>query len=152
MQEYSIFWIIDEITNHYFHKRDILYLFLKDYQNNPEREDLKIQHDYITKEFPKDILMSHIKKYYQKRLYLQMKGAQIEIYKNKQYITLHISEKHLKFRCETLQDAEELLFPVLRQFQLSLFIIGENTSNYGWISPILATSKHQGEQVLYSYL
>lgn len=152
MREYTIFWVIDEIANHYFHKSDYLYRFFKDFQNDQERNDLRIQYDYMTIEFPKELLVSHIENAYKGKSILQIKGPQVEIYKNKQYIALHISEKHLKFRCETLQDAEELLFPVLRQFQLSLFIIGDNTHNYGWISPILATSKYQSEQVLYSYL
>lgn len=152
MQEYSIFWVIDEIAKHYFHKSHLLYLFYRDFQNDPDREDLKRQKDYITKRFLKEILTSHIKNNYEKRSNLNIKDSEIEIYKDKQYIALHISEKHLKFRCKTLGDAEELLFPALRQFQLNLFIIGENTSNYGWISPILATSEYPDEQVLYSYL
>lgn len=152
MQEYSIFWVKDEIAHHYFHKSHLLYLFFKDFQNDPEREDLKAQQAFITKNFPKDILISHVKNNYQKRSDVKITNREIEIYINKRYIALHIGEKHLKFRCETLEDAEELLFPVLRQFQLNLFIIGDNTPKYGWISPILATSKYQDEQVLYSYL
>lgn len=152
MYEYSIFWVVDEIANHYFHKSDFLYRFFREFQSNQERKDLKKQYDYITNDFTKDILISHMKNHYQKSPSLQIKGPQIEIYKNKQYIALHISEKHLRFRCETLQDAEELLFPVLRQFQLSLFIIGNNIQNYGWISPKINTSNYHSEQVLYSYL
>jgi hypothetical protein len=152
MQEYSIFWVIDEIAEHYFHKSHLLFLFYRDFQSEPGREDLKTQKEYITKRFPKEILISHIKNNYQNQAKLNIKKSTIEIYKGNQYIALHINEKHLKFRCKTLQDAEELLFPALRQFQLNLFIIGENTSNYGWISPLLTTSKYQDEQVLYSYL
>lgn len=151
MNEYTIFWVIDEIADHYFHKSDYLYRFFKDFQNNKERNDLKIQYDYMTNNFPEETLISHMERYNENGSMLQIKGPQVEIYKKTQYIALHISKKHLKFCCETLQDAEELLFPVLRQFQLSLFIIGENTHNYGWISPILASSKYQSEQVLYSY-
>lgn len=152
MKEYTIFWVIDEIADHYFHKSDFLYRFFKEFENNHDRNDLKIQYDYITNDFPEKTLISHMKNYYKKSPLLQIKGPQVEIYTNKQYIALHIDEKHLRFRCETLQDAEELLFPVLRQFQLSLFIIGNNIQNYGWISPMINTSKDQSQQVLYSYL
>ncbi|UJL48017.1 sporulation inhibitor of replication protein SirA [Virgibacillus sp. NKC19-16] len=151
MYEYSIFWIKEDVAKHYFYKSGILYRFMRDYQKNQNRADLKIQHDYIINRFPKNILISHIKRYCRENyIVFQLERSHIQLHKNKQLISLHISEKHLKFRCETLEDAEEFLFPMLRQFQPILFIIGNNIENYGWISPIPYSGNYYSEQVLYS--
>lgn len=141
MYEYSVIWIKEDIAKHYFHKSDILYRFIKAYQKNHDRTDLKKQYDYITNDFPETALISHMKKYLN-NVSVQVEGPQIKLNKNLHLISLHISEKHLKFRCETLQDAEETLFPILRQFQSILFIIGNNIENYGWISPVPCISKY----------
>ncbi|MEC5422599.1 sporulation inhibitor of replication protein SirA [Virgibacillus sp. C22-A2] len=150
--EYSVFWIREEIANHYYRKSDILFRFLRDYQNSKNREDLESQYFYITNTFPSDKLISHIEDYYTHDIRIEIKGTSIKIYRNLRCISLHIERKHLKFRCKTLQDAEELLFPMLRCFQPLLFITGNNLSNFGWISPMILTSNYQSEQVLYSYL
>ncbi|WP_373896095.1 sporulation inhibitor of replication protein SirA [Virgibacillus natechei] len=151
MYEYSIFWIKESVAKHYFYKSGILYRFIKDYLNNQNREDLKLQYDYITNRFSENTLISHIKRSCRKnQIAIQAEGTQIQLHKNQHLISLHISEKHLKFRCETLEDAEEFLFPMLRQFQPILFITGNNIENYGWISPIPYSGHYYSEQVLYS--
>lgn len=151
MYEYSIIWIKEAVAKHYFYKSGILYRFLKDYQKKQNRSDLKVQYDYITNCFPKNVLTSHIKRYcMENQIAIRMEGSHIRLHKNKQLISLHISEKHLKFRCETLEDAEEFLFPMLRQFQPILFIIGNNIENFGWISPMPYSGNYCSEQVLYS--
>lgn len=152
MNEYTGFWIKEEFAYHYFHKSDILYRFIRDYQQDKNRNDLAMQYYYITNSFSKSSLISHIKRYRQHRTNIETVGDQLKIHKNMQAMSLHIHEKHLKFRCETLHDAEDLLFPALRLFHPFLFIIENNLENYGWISPITMNREYKKEQVLYSYL
>ncbi|AIF45456.1 sporulation inhibitor of replication protein SirA [Virgibacillus sp. SK37] len=153
MDAYSIYWIKEEVAAHYFHKSNLLYHFFKDYRNDLSNDILKKQFNYITRSFPESRLISHIKNYYNNAFMLQFNGSQLIIHQKKTYISLHMDEKQLKFRCNSLQDAEEILFPMLRSFHSNLFITGRNVNNFGWISPII-TSNHgnQSEQVLYSFL
>ncbi|WP_085992112.1 sporulation inhibitor of replication protein SirA [Oceanobacillus senegalensis] len=150
MYMYSIYWIREEIANHYFHKSDILYRFFKEYENTPRRSDLKNQYNFITHFFHIDSLMTHIKNHLKKHMKVHTNGTYMEIYSGKQYISLHISEKQIKFRCESLQDAEELLFPILRLYQPYMFVVGDSYRNFGWISPVKMPRDEQKNQVLYS--
>jgi len=152
LNEYIGFWMKKEFAYQYFHKSDILYRFIRAYQQEKYRKDLAMQYNYITNSFPTDKLITYIKKSSPKRVNILSQGNQLEIYKNMQSMSLHIHEKHLNFRCETLHDAEDLLFPSLRRFHPFLFIIESNSDNYGWISPISMNREYKQEQVLYSYL
>jgi len=150
MDEYSVYWIKDEIATHYFHKSGILYRFIKQYHNNKERTDLKLQYAYITNYFLLDHLVNHFKRFNRDDLSIKINGDKVEIRKDKHLISLQISKKHLQFRCCSLRDAEELLFPILRDFEPSLFITGNNIDNYGWISPLVDVRKYDQREVLYS--
>ncbi|WP_164668899.1 sporulation inhibitor of replication protein SirA [Virgibacillus doumboii] len=152
MNHYSIYWIKEEFAHYFFHKSDVLYRFIKDYENDKSREDLKKQFEYITMNFQKDSLIAHLNDNYSETTNLKAKEDCLQIYKDMKYISLHIHNKHLNFHSEMLQDAEDLLFPALRQFQPYLFIVGNNLHNYGWISPVSPGKKDRKEQVLYSYL
>lgn len=152
LNEYLVFWIKEEFAYHYFYKNDILYRFLKLYQKNKDRQDLSTQYDYITNNFPRHTLVSHLKRFHPNRVHIQKQSNQFEIYNETQYMALHIHKRHLKFYCETLYDAEELLFPTLRLFQPLLFVMGKkDQEDYGWISPVTKNRKYNNGQVLYSY-
>ncbi len=149
MYTYSIYWITEEIANHYFHKSDILYRFIKSYQNNKARRDLQLQFNYITRYYSYEKLISHMKKHCAKRrANLHINGSHITICQDGSCISLLMNEKHIEFRCNTLQEAEELLFPMLREYERLLFITGKN--DFGWISPVLFTNKEEINLLLYS--
>ncbi|SES77710.1 Protein of unknown function [Oceanobacillus limi] len=150
MKEYSIYWIKEEFASHYFYKSDILYRFINSYLVNKNRKDLLLQFDYITNNFPNTSIISHVKQHLPSNSTCQIEGNQIIIKRDAQVITLHLYEKHIKFRCESLQDAERLLFPMLRLFYPFLFIVDNYYENYGWISPVTTSFEHRDHQVLYS--
>lgn len=153
MYEYTVYWIRDEIANHYFHKSDILYRFLKDYQLNSHRLDLQKQFIYITNKFVKDIMISHIEKQIERKesTEINVNGTYMEIKSKRHFIMLRISDRQLIFHSHSLQDAEELLFPLLRQIQPFLFVVGNTINNYGWISPMKLPRNTIENQVLYSW-
>ncbi len=152
MSKYFVFWIKEEFAYHYFYKNDILHRFLSAYQQNKDRWDLSIQYDYITNRFPNNMLISHLYKSHYQSVQAKNNKKEFEIYNHQHYLTLHIHEKHLIFHCESLYDAEELLFPTLRIFQPLLFVMSEtNKEEYGWISPVTKNRKYNSGQILYSY-
>ncbi|GGB31050.1 hypothetical protein GCM10011409_05520 [Lentibacillus populi] len=151
MGNYSIYWVKEEFAYRYFHKSGILYRFLKEYQNNPERTDLKNQFKFITNTFSTSALITHIKNNEKNRRNVTIDGNYLEMRnEDTQAISLHIHEKQINFRCEMLHDAEMLLFPALRSFQPFLFIMRNDVDNYGWISPVSKERAYLHGQVLYS--
>ncbi|MFA1822156.1 sporulation inhibitor of replication protein SirA [Virgibacillus oceani] len=149
MYTYSIYCIKEEFANHYFHKSDILYRFILSYQINKARKDLQMQFNYITHYFSYEKLISHMEKYYfNTNTKLHINGSYITISQNGDCISLLIKEKDIEFRCNTLQEAEELIFPMLRRYQPLLFITGVN--DFGWISPVLYANKDEINHLLYS--
>ncbi|MFD0957016.1 sporulation inhibitor of replication protein SirA [Virgibacillus alimentarius] len=149
LNTYTGFWIKKPVAYHYFHKSEILYRFIKNYQQNKSRKDLIMQYHYITKKFSKSTLTSHLK---DQNLKINTSGNQLDILNNNYSLSLQIHEKQLDFCCETLHDAEKFLFPALRSFHPFIFIIDTNMDNFGWISPITMNREHKKEQVLYSFL
>ncbi|MDY0408228.1 sporulation inhibitor of replication protein SirA [Virgibacillus soli] len=150
MDVYSIYWIKEEIADHYFYKSDYLYRFFKAYEAEPNRPDLAAQFAFITKDLLKEKIMQDMLNFPYDDVTIHRKHHHIELVASKNYITLHMYEKHIKFLCPSLHDAEKLLFPVLKQFHPYLFIVGRNQYNYGWISLAKPTTNY--EQVLYSLL
>ncbi|WP_068672255.1 sporulation inhibitor of replication protein SirA [Oceanobacillus sp. Castelsardo] len=150
MYDYSIYWIKQEIANHYFHKSDILYRFFEEYHHNKNRIDLRKQFLYITKNIEKDTIISILKYNLKDDVQIKQNGSTSEIYDNGHFISLHIDKKQLNFRSRSLQDAEEFLFPVLRLIHPLFFVVGHRDQNYGWISPIKFPRNIDRNQVLYS--
>jgi hypothetical protein len=150
LKEYKVYWIKEEFAKHYYYKSDILYRFLQEYHLQKQRNDLRMQFNFVTESFPKDPLISQLIRQPRNTYRKDYNGESLSIGNKQELITLHIEEKHIKFRCETLQDAESLLFPTLRRFHPFLFIVDDNSDNYGWISPAKLTTAYNNEQVLYS--
>lgn len=137
MNKYSVYWIKHDVAEDYFYKVDILYRFLKSYQINQDRQDLSTQFRYITYNFCAEELTKHIKLYNQQAsIKNHYKISEITLYENSHYILLHICDSHLTFMSRSLQDAEDMLFPMLRAFHPALFIMSHTENNYGWISPM----------------
>lgn len=151
MSNYSIYWIREEFAYRYYYKSGILYRFLKEYQQNLDRTEFKEQYNFITNTFPAASLITHIKNNQQNGLNLTINDKHLEIFSDQaHYISLHIHEKHINFRCEMLHDAENMLFSTLRSFHPFLFIVGNDLDNYGWISPVSKERVCTDGQVLYS--
>jgi len=149
MPKYTIIRVRGEIARHYFQKSDLLYRFLLTYKYNHHKDYLQRQHSFVTRCISPEKIMGQIQDMYESQLI--MRGNNIEISSGHNKIALHISKKQIKFCCETMQDAETLLFPALRKVYPYLFVVCEDYVNYGWISPISNKEQEKQEQVLYSY-
>jgi len=150
---YSVYWLKEEVARNYFHKSELLFRFFKEYENNQHRSYLKKQYHYITSEFPKEKIHFYVRKQFgmKSNLTKEREDSRIDIFANNKFISLHIGEKRLKFHSESLQDAEEILFPLLRQMHPYLFVVGNTYENYGWISPMKNISyPSKSKEVLYS--
>ncbi|MFC4557223.1 sporulation inhibitor of replication protein SirA [Virgibacillus kekensis] len=153
MNHYSIYWIKEEFARHFFYRGDIVYRFIKDYQVNGHRGDLKSQFDYVTREFSCSDIITHIRKNNTcSKLSMEVEGDFLKIWSKRRYISLHIEKKRINFRSEIILDAEETLFPTLRSFHPHLFVMGEDSTNYGWISPVGQEDEDEIRQALYSFL
>ncbi|ALX47846.1 sporulation inhibitor of replication protein SirA [Lentibacillus amyloliquefaciens] len=153
MNQYTIYWIKEEFALFFYHRSDVLYRFIKSYESDQYRDDLAMQFKYITIDIPQDNLISKIKEHVPSTAHVDVKSDTIKIYRDMQFMSLHIEEKRIKFRGDIIHDGEDLLFPVLRSFQPYFFVAGYNTYNSGWISPIRQyKGKSKTGQVLYSYL
>lgn len=138
MQTYAIFWIKDEYAHHYFYKIDLLNQFIKTVEADKQDDLLASQWKEVTHCFDADVFRHHIYSQLHCDCHLQVKGDQIVIYSKKHFITLHIEKNQIKFLCQTLTEAETLLFPLLRSFHPFLFVSGCNLNQYGWLSPYTA--------------
>lgn len=152
MNEYIVYWLEEPFTRRYFKKSDILFRFLKQYEKDKERQDLLLQFKYITKIFPKDVIIELFNDYrYKHKINVHVDSQKkIDIRKENNIITLWINTNRIVFYCSSLDVAEFVLLPILREFHPYLFIANMETNEYGWISPIFSSDQFKKEQVLYS--
>src|SRR5699024_899022 len=130
LHEYVIHWIRREFAHHYFYKSDILYRFIKEYENNLNRDDLKKQYEYVTNDFSKS---SHVRCYrhvIKHKRSCTLNGNLLFLMDSHRSIDLHVFEKQIYLQCEILMGSQELLFPALRTLQSYFFITGVRLYNY----------------------
>lgn len=154
MKEYHIYWIKDEFADHYYYKCDLLYRFIQAYQENNVRIDLALQFNYITSNFPMDLLNAIIYKLKKSPSIRIIKAGnnQLDLRSEKSYLKFYINKERLILQCDSLQDAEKILFPSLRGVYPYLFVINPHYNEYGWISPgINKFSIVEEKEILYSY-
>ncbi|RYG71411.1 sporulation inhibitor of replication protein SirA [Lentibacillus lipolyticus] len=153
LNHYSIYWIKEEFAHFFYYRSEILCRFIKSYEQDQGREDLASQFQYITHDFPRTSLIAHIMDCLSSNTNMKKEDGLLKLYENERYISLHMEKKRINFRSDIIHDAEELLFPALRSFQPYLFVVGNNTEDFGWVSPVCQlTEKDRPGQVLYSCL
>ncbi|WP_430785767.1 sporulation inhibitor of replication protein SirA [Virgibacillus flavescens] len=152
MNTYSVYSIKKEFARRYYYRSDILYRFLKQYHKNDRNQIITNQFNDITHSFSANEFNTKIKSLYNHKAIVNYGNNSIEIVQGKHCISLHIAEKQIEFRCDMIHDAEVLLFPILKLFHSSLFVLDNNLNNYGWISPVTKVKDYLDEQVLYSTL
>lgn len=152
LNTYSIYPIKSEFAERYYFRSGILYRFFKQYHENNKNQVIDNQFNEITSFFSPKELNTKIKSLYNNKATVKDGNNSIEIEQDKHCISLHICEKQIEFRCDMLQDAEVLLFPILQLFHPSLFVLDNNLNNYGWISPVKKLKDQLNEEVLYSTL
>lgn len=153
MKVYSIYFIQKEFALHFYQKSEILYRFIQSYQRQRQNKELEKQFHYITLDVSKQQFMKHLQESIRKNVKITVNNEQIELSEKGLFITLELEKKAIKIYCQSLSEAESLLFPLLRTFHPYVFVIGNEFNYYkhfGWISPITKTKLHKNDQILYS--
>ncbi|WP_194841268.1 sporulation inhibitor of replication protein SirA [Salinibacillus xinjiangensis] len=136
MQKYTLYLINDEVVEHYYHKSNLLYDFLRKYNSSMNDEVYMKQFDYITKEIPCEKLLDFIKQQVRSHFL-------IEAYRNE--LAIASESMSLRFRCDqkecmvissSLHDVEKLLFEHLRAFHHAFFVVNQSENQFGWLSPL----------------
>lgn len=151
MNEYSIYWIKEEVAQQYFYKSDILYRFLTEMEANHSRRELRAQYKYISHALKLSDIQSYLSKHFPEYNCESTKEGHLQIRRKGKSVVLYSERDSIHFRCKNLQEAAALLFPVLQSLHPFLFVLGNNVPEYGWISPNKKKSGIQNRQVLYSY-
>jgi len=155
LKEYHIYYIKDEFADHYYFKCDLLFRFIQAYHEEKDRPDLASQFNYITNKFPEDLIQAIKSKLKRTSSYFVDNESPncLKIQSGNRQLILFIYKEEMIMQCDSLHDAEVILFPSLRGVYPCLFIIGPLVNEYGWISPeINKFPSLEKEEVLYSYL
>ncbi len=136
---YSLYWIKEEFSYHYFHKTNILFHFLQEWKYNPGSEQLSRQYQYVAQPIPLEVLMHHVTKHLKKPVELQFNDDETSftIYEKGHVVKLlQRDHREVEIHAENLHIAERLLFDALRKMDHSFFIMNQDFQQYGWIAPI----------------
>lgn len=152
MIKYTLYWIEKDVAQYFYHKGELLYRFFLEYLQSNNQHTI-VQYEYITNYIPHTDLKTYIAK---KGRIRDMQVAQIDerlqlTCKNLQ-VDLIFKNKAIEIHAESLLAAETVIFPILRNFKSSFFIIGEDSKEYGWISPFLSKDRKKKDERLYSFL
>lgn len=150
MERYRLYWIEKEVANYFYHKGDILYRFLLEYRR-ANNYYTSIQYEYVTNNIPhKDLVNYIIESCNSNNIVVRQKGSKLKLSDGYLKVELKINEKSIDIYAKTLLCAENIVFPILRSFQSSFFIVGEDKEEYGWISPFLKNREKSLNESLYS--
>lgn len=139
MHTYSLYWIKDEFSFHYFHKTNILYHFFQERYYNPGSRQLTLQYEYISQPIPLELLMHQVTHHLRKpvELHFDDDETSFTIYERGQAVKLSQREhREVEIQAENLHVAECLLFDALRKMDHSFFIMSQECQQYGWIAPV----------------
>ncbi|KGP73547.1 sporulation inhibitor of replication protein SirA [Pontibacillus yanchengensis] len=139
MREYTIYWVKDEFSYHYFHKTSVLFQFLQEWKHNQGSSVYQLQFNEVIKPLPLDLLIQHIATKLRKPVELSFEENEASFYIQHQGKSVRLTQKNDRevcFYAESLHQAEEVLFDTLRAIHPSFFIIDTTYSHYGWVAPI----------------
>ncbi|WP_407271488.1 sporulation inhibitor of replication protein SirA [Radiobacillus sp. PE A8.2] len=133
MHKYAMFWIKEEFCYQYYYKSDVLHRFLNQCLTNRSIV-LDTQFNYVTQPISFTQLLKHIKNFHL-HIKIDQDGNTMTLKKHGQSLCIHIEERYLMIDCNTVQEADNLLFQPLISFHRNFFIIEKGTINNGWIAP-----------------
>ncbi|MFC7060321.1 sporulation inhibitor of replication protein SirA [Halobacillus seohaensis] len=128
--QFAVYAIKREITHHYYYKVDLLKRFFEECHAFSDSIIYKKQLDYITSHFS---YKEWLKKIHENQKHLSDRIFDCEII----YDILEGKNCCCLFQCDSLWQAERVLFQPLRMCNQSFFIIEESGEHYGWISPLI---------------
>ncbi len=149
MYTYSVFCVKAEVANHYFYKTGILYRFIKEFRENRNCTYLQLQYKYITEPLDLGMIASFIQSSDQE-IAIEKRDSHLKFFWRDKLLTVYEDERHIEFTCESLQDAEDFLFPILRNLPLYFFITRNTMKDYGWLS-FMKNNNIKNKQLLYSF-
>src|SRR5699024_8312007 len=150
--KYSLFWIEDDFSQYFYHKGILLCQFFLEYIRTNSKHTM-IQYDYITNYIPhKDIHTYIIEEARQSDISVQKIQEKIQLENGDSKVELVFNNRNIDIYAESLLSAEKVVFPILRNFESSFFIIGKDQNEYGWISPFIGNELKLKNERLYSFL
>lgn len=137
MKQYTLYWIKETFSTHYYHKSDILNRFIQQYEDEPEHCVIK-QFQYITRVIPFHGLLHYLKKQLNNTIevdgsggntiFIKIQGEELKIDWCESKLLITSPNDHISIVC----------FNILRNFDSSIFIVenDQNQRNYGWVGPL----------------
>ncbi|MFG6120742.1 MULTISPECIES: sporulation inhibitor of replication protein SirA [Thalassobacillus] len=134
MHLYYVYAVKEEISKEYYYKTELLFRFFQEYHNNSHIDLYRMQFQFITKSFPDSTLIHLLKEDagFDPKEFLEEE-------KMTKWVETHgiieITNEMCLIQCDSLMDAEQLLFHKLRMIDHCFFIAEYANRQYGWISP-----------------
>lgn len=151
MRTYKLYWIQSKAAHHFYHKGDVLYRFLLEHLYK-RKEHTNIQYEYITNDIPHDEIINFIiEKGKHFNINVDRNGDFLILYLDETKVKVQIKKRSIEVITQTLHCAEKVIFPILRSFEQSFFIVGEAKDEYGWISPLQTYRQNIPRERLYSF-
>ncbi|MCP3026027.1 sporulation inhibitor of replication protein SirA [Halobacillus sp. A5] len=132
--QFTVYAVKREVSENYYYKVDLLKRFFEECQGSIRTsnymQQLMQQLDYITTHFS---FYDWLKKIHENHINLKERLFDCEINCD----ILDGKNCCCLFQCDSLWQAERVLFQPLRMCDQSFFIIEESGEHYGWISPLI---------------
>ncbi|GGF10318.1 hypothetical protein GCM10010954_06090 [Halobacillus andaensis] len=129
--QFAVYAVKRDVTEKYYYKVDLLKRFFEECHNFSSSPIYMNQLDYITTHFS---FYDWLKKIHGNHTDLKERLFDCEI----NYDILDGKNCCCLFQCDSLWQAERVLFQPLRMCDQTFFIIEESGEHYGWISPLIS--------------
>lgn len=152
MNEYTIYWIDENVAKHYFHKSDLLHRFFLEYAEKQDEIIYRKQFRFITRKLHFYKFVMHLQTFSKPDIIVKRIGNRVRVKRGKESLCLYIENGELVLKCHHLISAVSILFPILEDIHPYFFVQGKDTPQYGWISPKPIKALEDESQVLYNFL
>lgn len=148
LEVYNVYSMKRKVAHHFYYKSDLLFSFLKAYNKKSCKEVLMNQFSYVTNNIEVRKIINYIKHISDYVQTTEIHPNYFQISNGAKSVYMHVLETHFIIKCDSIYDAEELLFEPLRLFPSHLFVVHAEKHIYGWISTLRNAHSRKSKQTL----
>ncbi|MBP3952822.1 sporulation inhibitor of replication protein SirA [Bacillus suaedae] len=147
MRHYELYIFEEDVVRHYYGQESKLFYLFYDFEkaNEPQKELIRKQIDFITKPIPTLLLQQKVKQALSSYSgYSQKKNTHLLQLQNGTKAELVIGANALYLTADGSQEVETMFFEILRKCEPTFFAYSFDGHRYGWLKPItpLVQSNH----------
>lgn len=148
LETYHVYYMKEKVAQHFYYKSELLFQFLKTYHRKRTKKEVQNQFCYVTKEINVERCTSFLQDLARYVYVSEVKPNHFYLHDAGKSVDIHVENTHITITCDSIHDAEHLLFEPLRSFPIHVFVAHAHKNISGWISTLKQDRQLKSNQAL----